>query len=50
MIYFENDIFADTDEHYTNAVKLTWLTKNMDRYEDVLPSWSNRTTNSIPMV
>ncbi len=50
MIYFENDIFANTDEYYTNAVKLTWLTKNIDRYEEVLPSWSNQTTDSIPMV
>lgn len=50
MIYFENDVFADTDEYYTNAVKLTWLTKNIARYEDVLPSWSNRTASGIPMV
>jgi hypothetical protein len=50
MIYFENDLFAGTDEYYTNAVKLTWLTKNIDRYEDVLPSWSNQITSSIPLV
>lgn len=50
MMYFENDVFANTDEYYTNAVKLTWLTKNIDRYEEVLPSWSSRTTGSIPMV
>ena len=48
--YFENDVFADTDEHYTNAFKLTWLTRNIDRYEEILPSWSNRTANRIPMV
>lgn len=50
MIFFENDVFANTDKHYTNAIKLLWLTQNIDRYEDVLPSWSNRTTSSIPMV
>ena len=21
LVYFENDLFADTDQHYTNAVK-----------------------------
>jgi hypothetical protein len=24
-VYFENDVFAHTDCHYTNGVKLSWL-------------------------
>lgn len=50
IIYFENDIFANTDKHYTNAVKFTWLTRNIDRYTDILPSWSGSVAGWIPTV
>lgn len=48
MVYFENDFFAGTDRHYTNAVKLTMLTKDIARYEEVLPAWSNLATKRLP--
>src|SRR4030095_7199455 len=28
-IYFENDTFAGTDEHYTSGVKLSWLSADL---------------------
>ena len=45
-IYFENDLFRETDKYYTNAVQLTWLSKDLKRYKDDvrLPEWS------IPML
>jgi len=45
-IFFENDLFGDTDKYYTNAVQMTWLSKDLKKYKDDvrLPEWS------IPMI
>ncbi len=32
--YVENDMMGGTDEHYTNAVKLTYLSKNLADYSE----------------
>ena len=49
IAYFENDLFADADEHYTNAVKFTYLTKDLDRYRDSwLPDWAVNLLEAIP--
>lgn len=49
IAYFENDLFADADEHYTNAVKLTYLSKDLDHYRDSwLPAWAVRVLEAIP--
>lgn len=50
LIYFENDLFADTDQHYTNAVKFTWLTKDVREYRHVLPKWLMPATRLAPSV
>lgn len=50
IAYFENDLFAGTDQHYTNAVKFTWLTKDVNEYEGVLPDWMLPTASSLPFV
>jgi hypothetical protein len=31
IIYFENDLFSGTDEYYTNALKLSWISKNLEK-------------------
>lgn len=31
--YFENDLFADTDESYTNGVRLSWISPDISSYE-----------------
>jgi hypothetical protein len=31
--YFENDTFVGTDKHYTNAVKLSWMSRDLLAYE-----------------
>lgn len=51
IAYFENDLFADTDEHYTNAVKFTYLTKDLGHYRDSwLPDWAARLLEAIPQL
>ncbi len=34
QIFFENDLFGDTDKYYTNAVQLTWISKDLKQYKD----------------
>lgn len=49
IAYFENDLFADADEHYTNAVKFTYLSKDLDHYRDSwLPGWAVGLLEAIP--
>jgi hypothetical protein len=33
----KNDTFANTDEHYTSALKLTWIAKNLREDGNGLP-------------
>ncbi|MFW6055555.1 MAG: lipid A deacylase LpxR family protein, partial [Thermodesulfobacteriota bacterium] len=49
-IFFENDLFGNTDKYYTNAVQLTWLSKDLAGYkEDVrLPGWTFPIIRRIP--
>lgn len=50
--YFENDLFADTDQNYTNGVKLTWISPDMTRYRDSgkLPEWSLPIIRRLPFI
>lgn len=50
LVYFENDLFANTDQYYTNAAKLTWMTKDVREYRAVLPQWLMPTTRLAPSV
>ena len=42
IFYLENDAFAGTDKHYTNAIKLSWISEDLenDRSDGNLPGWS----------
>ncbi|GGI20820.1 membrane protein [Oxalicibacterium faecigallinarum] len=42
--YFENDLFAGTDNNYTNGVKLSWVSANLEDYisDPCLPKWIRR--------
>jgi hypothetical protein len=33
-IYFENDLFARTDQRYTNGTRLSWTSANLKQYGD----------------
>jgi hypothetical protein len=41
VVHLENDTFTGTDRYYTNGVKLTWLSKDLDALSDErhLPGW-----------
>ena len=49
QIFFENDLFGDTDKYYTNAVQITWLSNDLKQYKDDprLPEWSIPIIHSI---
>jgi lipid A 3-O-deacylase len=42
--YFENDLFGGTDDNYTNGVRFSWVSPNLDNYNDDerLPLWLRR--------
>ncbi len=50
QIFFENDLFGDTDKYYTNAVQITWLSNDLKKYKDDvrLPDWSIPIIRAIP--
>ncbi|MCP5214279.1 MAG: lipid A deacylase LpxR family protein [Pseudomonadales bacterium] len=40
-LYFENDLFAETDQNYTNGVRLSWISPDLTDYikDPTLPNW-----------
>jgi hypothetical protein len=34
QVFYENDLFGDTDKYYTNALQMTWLSKDLKQYKD----------------
>ncbi len=50
QVFFENDLFGDTDKYYTNAIQITWLSKDLKKYADDvrLPEWSIPIIRAIP--
>ena len=51
-VYWENDVFANTDRNYTNGFKFTWSTPYLssDSSQSRLPRWSYPVINSLPFV
>lgn len=45
-IYFENDLFSDTDQQYTNGTKVSWVSPDVTRFVEsrfpVLTEWVDR--------
>ena len=50
--YFENDLIAKTDRHYTNGVKLSWISHDLTGYADSgrLPNWSLPLIRRLPFI
>lgn len=44
-LIFENDIFAGTDQGYTNGVRMAWLSP-----EKNMPDWVNNAASYLPML
>ena len=51
-VYFENDMFSGTDQHYTNGVKLSWISPDLTDYAktDRLPKWSLSVIQHLPFI
>lgn len=52
QIFFENDLFGGSDRYNTNAVQMTWISKDLETYaEDIrLPSWMLPVIEKVPFV
>jgi len=51
-ILFENDLFGDTDQQYTNGVQLGWMSPDLTRFADAerLPDWLLPLVASLPWI
>lgn len=51
-LYFENDIFNGTDQYYTNALKLTWLSSDLTEFDEDtrLPRWGLPLLRKLPLI
>ncbi len=47
---FENDLFASTDRNYTNGIKLSWISPDLDWFKDShnLPGWGKTLVEKLP--
>lgn len=52
FIHFENDVFDGTDKHYTNALKLTWLSHDLTEFDEDtrLPRWGLPLLRKLPLI
>ena len=48
-LYFENDLFSETDQQYTNGVRLSWVSPEIDSFIDdpALPDWLRRSNRLL---
>ena len=51
-LYFENDLFANTDQGYTNGIKLSWISPDLTGYAESgkLPDWSLPYVRWLPFI
>ncbi len=49
---FENDLFGDTDQRYTNGLQLSWVSPDLTEYRDSerLPAWSLPLIARLPFI
>ncbi len=48
-LYFENDLFAETDQNYTNGVRLSWVSPDLSDFlqDPLLPPWVRDLNRSL---
>lgn len=51
-LYFENDLFGDTDQQYTNGTRLSWISPDLSSYLDdpSLPEWLTRVNKRLKLL
>jgi hypothetical protein len=47
-VYFENDAFTGTDQHYTNGMKFSWLSADLANWGE--SGWPNFFIHALPFV
>lgn len=47
-LYFENDYFGGQDRHYTNGLKLSWLTSDLSAWGPL--GWHQKFADSLPFI
>ncbi len=47
--YFENDLFSETDQNYTNGIRLSWVSPDISSYETDprLPNWVREVNDKL---
>lgn len=47
---FENDLFGNTDRNYTNGVKFSWISPDLEWFRDseALPEWGKQIIRKLP--
>ncbi len=50
-LYVENDLFAETDQNYTNGLRLSWVSPNVSDYlnDPILPPWVREMNQLLPL-
>ncbi len=48
-IYFENDLFGQSDRNYTNGIRFSWISPDISSYEndEALPKWLRDTNDFL---
>jgi lipid A 3-O-deacylase len=48
-VYFENDLFGQSDRNYTNGIRFSWISPDISSYEsdERLPSWLRDTNDFL---
>ncbi len=48
-VYFENDLFGETDQNYTNGIRFSWVSPDLSSYEtdETLPRWLRDTNDFL---
>ncbi len=48
-MYFENDLFGETDKNYSNGIRFSWVSPDLSSYEtdETLPEWLRDTNDFL---
>jgi lipid A 3-O-deacylase len=48
-LYFENDLFSETDQDYTNGLRVSWVSPDLEDYinDPSLPSWVRQVNRKL---
>lgn len=51
-VMYENDLFANQDQNYTNGIQLNWMSPDLTEYRDSkqLPDWAVPLVENLPFI